>query len=69
MEINLPELPPCPRHVDGPVGCIADCRICWNRFCLGEDYRKIKLQMEHKIRWYLDSVKKAEEVLGWRKNG
>ena len=66
--LTLPELPLCPYHGTEPTP-IADCSICWQRFCIPSDYAPKLSQINHQIELYHSRVKRAQEYIALRAEG
>jgi hypothetical protein len=65
--IELPELPPCPRHIEEKPKCIADCRICWTRFYLRMEYKPVLDRLNRRVQEFGEMVQCAAAVIAHEK--
>lgn len=57
--LELPELPPCPTHPEGPRGCIADCSICWSKFYFRMEYEPILKRLNRCVTEYELNIERS----------
>lgn len=58
--IELPELPPCPRHPSGQnYSGFASCRICWQQFYFKFEYQKAVGRINREYKAYMQEIERV----------